>query len=76
MAEHTWSPAVTRLRQKELEAGLGYIARSCLEEPKTGAGEPARVLRALAIPAEDQGSVPSLHIVAHNHLQVQVQKKI
>jgi hypothetical protein len=40
---------------------------------KTGAGEMAQRLKALAALPEDPGSIPSTHMVAHNCLQLQFQ---
>ena len=38
------------------------------KRPNLGAGEMAQWLRALTILPENLGSIPSNHMVAHNHL--------
>lgn len=42
-----------------------------LENIHTTAREMAQGLRALLALLEDHGSIPSMHMAAHNHLQIQ-----
>jgi hypothetical protein len=55
----------------QIRAGLKVclpISRSRLEIELPGAGEMARRLRALTLLLEVLSSIPSNHMVAHNHL--------
>jgi hypothetical protein len=62
--------------ESEFKVTLSYVASSKLSwdtrDPVSNAtmwaGEEVPRFRALAVVAEDQGSVPSTYIVAHNHL--------
>jgi len=47
---------------------LGKGKRSTVKVPEEGAGERAQQLRALTALPEVLSSVPSNHMVAHNHL--------
>jgi hypothetical protein len=46
-----------------------YTEKLLKKKKKTGAGEMAQQLRALAVLPEVLSSIPSNHMVAHNHLQ-------
>jgi hypothetical protein len=52
----------------KFEASLGYVVRHWLKKISTGAGEMAQRLRALTALPEVLSSIPSNHMVAHNHL--------
>jgi hypothetical protein len=47
---------------------LSYHWEKSLKENNVGAGEMAQWLRALTALPEDPSSIPSNHMVAHNHL--------
>jgi hypothetical protein len=59
-----------RPRQEDFwfEASHDFIARPHLKKTKGGAGEMAQRLRALTALPEVLSSIPSNHMVAHNHL--------
>jgi hypothetical protein len=48
----------------KLEVSLGYRVRHCLKPVRTGTGEMAQWLRALAALAEDPVSILSTHMTA------------
>jgi hypothetical protein len=62
------------VRWKRRSAGRS-ITTFCLfvERDNCGVEETILRLRALTLPG-DQGSIPSIHVVAHNHISLQFQK--
>ena len=59
----------TERKGSQIQADLGYVRKILSQKCKLGAGEMAQGLRALAALPEVLSSVPTNHMVAHNHLQ-------
>jgi hypothetical protein len=59
---------VPRTHIKEKQGEVAHSERPSFQKNKVETGEMVQLLRTLVALAEDLGSIPSIHLVAPNHL--------
>jgi hypothetical protein len=69
MMAKAFMPALSKQKQTCLcVEGQGYVEKPCFKNNMSQAGEMAQQLRALTALPKVLSSIPSNHMVAHNHL--------